>query len=309
MEDKDPFFSIIVPTYNRPAQLTNCLQSLACLDYPRHCFEVIVVDDGSESLTEAVVHAFSNRLDITLITQPHRGPAIARNKGAAHAKGELLAFTDDDCMPAPVWLKTLAVRSNGTPGNMIGGRTLNVLPHNPFSTASDLLIRYLYTYYNANPDQAHFFASNNLTLSKVSFHQIGGFDIAFPRAGAEDREFCERWLRHGYRMTYAPEALIYHTHRLTLRSFCRQQFNYGRGAFRFHQLRARRRLHQLRIEPLSFYVNMLRYPLVEIRGPKKYLILALVVLAQGTNAAGFFRGMLRQIIRKSNPTLASGHDD
>jgi len=309
MEDKQPFFSIIIPTFNRPLPLTRCLQSLAFLDYPRDRFEVIVVDDGSESPTEAIVSSFSHRLDITLITQPRSGPAIARNNGAAHASGKFLAFTDDDCTPAPEWLKTLAVRFNGTPENMIGGRVLNMLPDNPYSTASDLLIRYLYTYYNANPDQAHFFTSNNLTLPKDSFQRIGRFDMVFPRAGGEDREFCERWLRHGFRMTYAPEALIYHAHRLRLHSFCRQQFNYGRGAFRFHQLRARRRLDHFRLEPLSFYVNMLRYPLAEIRGPKKYLILALIVLSQGTNAAGFLWEGMRQIIRRCNPTPSSGHDD
>jgi glycosyltransferase involved in cell wall biosynthesis len=303
MREEQPSFSIIIPTFNRPLPLTHCLQSLTRLNYSRDRFEVIVVDDGSESPTETVVSSFSDRLNITLITQPHSGPAIARNKGAGQAKREFLAFTDDDCTPAPEWLKTLAVRLNGTPGNMIGGRTLNALLHNPYSTASDLLIRYLYTYYNANPDQAHFFTSNNLTLPKESFHRIGGFDRVFLRAGAEDREFCERWLRHGFRMTYAPEALIYHAHRLRLHSFCRQQFNYGSGAFRFHQLRARRRLDHFRLEPLSFYVNMLRYPLAEIRGPKKYLILALIVLSQGTNAAGFLWEMARQIIRKNNSIL------
>jgi GT2 family glycosyltransferase len=309
MSQKLPFFSIIIPTFNRPSPLTHCLQSLARLDYPRDRFEVIVVDDGSESPAKVVVSPFSNRLNVTLIAQTHSGPAIARNEGATHAKGDLLAFTDDDCTPAAEWLQALAVRFNETPDNMIGGRTLNLFLHNPFSTASDLLIRYLYTYYNANPDQAHFFTSNNLTLPKDSFHRIGGFDMAFPRAGAEDREFCERWLRHGFRMTYAPEALIYHAHRLTLDTFCRQQFNYGRGAFRFHQLRACRRLDHFRLEPFSFYMNMLRYPLSEIQGPKKYLFLALIFLSQGTNAAGFLREMVRQILRKSNPTPSSGHYD
>ena len=306
MREEQPFFSIIVPTFNRPLPLAHCLQSLARLDYPRDRFEVIVVDDGSESPTEAVVSSFGNRLDITLITQPHSGPAVARNKGATHAKGELLAFTDDDCSPASEWLKTLAVRFNGNPDNMIGGRTLNVLLNNPYSTASDLLIRYLYAYYNSNPGQAHFFTSNNLALPKDSFHRIGGFDMFFRRAGAEDREFCERWLRHGFRITYAPEALIYHAHQLWLHSFCRQQFNYGCGAFRFHQLRARLGLQHLKIEPLSFYVNMLRYPLSEIQGPKKYLFLALIVLSQGTNAAGFFGEMVRQIIGNNNPRRLSG---
>ena len=309
MKQEQPFFSIIVPTLNRPAQLATCLESLACLDYPLDRFEVIVADDGSQTRLETLVASFSNRLDIVLARQPHSGPAIARNKGAAQAKGDLLAFTDDDCTPAADWLKTLEARFAETPDIMIGGRTLNVLLDNPYSTASDLLIRYLYAYYNRNPDQAGFFTSNNLTVPKGRFRQLGGFDMSFPRAGGEDREFCERWLRHGFRMTYAPEVLIYHAHRLTLHSFCGQQFNYGRGAFRFHKLRARHRLHHLKIERSSFYVNALRYPLSEIRDTKKLLFLALIVLSQGANATGFLWEMVRQIIRKDNPILSSGHYD
>jgi glycosyltransferase involved in cell wall biosynthesis len=296
MEQKIPYFSIIIPTYNRPAELAACLESLACLDYPLGRFEVIVVDDGSQIRLETLVASFSDRLDIVLVRQPHSGPAVARNKGAAQAKGELLAFTDDDCTPAADWLKTLAARFAETPDIMIGGRTLNVLLDNPYSTASDLLIRYLYAYYNRDPHQAGFFTSNNLTVPQGRFRQIGGLDMFFPRAGAEDREFCERWLRHGFRMIYAPEVLIYHAHRLTLHSFCRQQFNYGRGAFRFHKLRARHRLHHLKVERSSFYVNALRYPLLEIRDTKKLLFLALIVLSQGANAAGFLWEMVRQII-------------
>jgi GT2 family glycosyltransferase len=309
MRAEQPFFSIIIPTFNRPLPLTHCLQSLVRLDYPRDRFEAIVVDDGGESPAEAVVSPFRNRLNITMITQPHSGPAVARNKGAMHANGEFLALTDDDCTPAADWLKNLAVRFNGTPDNMIGGRTLNVLLQNPYSTASDLLIRYLYAYYNVDPDQAHFFTSNNLTLPKDSFRRIGGFDVFFQRAGGEDREFCERWLRHGFRMTYAPEALIYHAHALRLHSFCRQQFNYGCGAYRFHQLRAHHWLHHLQMEPLSFYVNMMRYPLAKIHGTKRFLFLALIVLSQGLNTTGFLWEMARQIAANNNPGRSSRRYD
>jgi glycosyltransferase involved in cell wall biosynthesis len=309
MSQKLPFFSIIIPTFNRPVQLTTCLQSLTLLDYPREHFEVIVVDDGSKIPPEAVVSSFQNRLNLTLVTQPHSGPAIARNKGATRAKGEFLAFTDDDCTPAPNWLKALATRFDGPPDNMIGGRTLNMLPNNPYSTTSYLLIEYLYSYYNANPDRAQFFTSNNLTLPTDRFHKIGGFDIFFPRAAAEDREFCERWLRYGHRMTYAPEVLIYHAHQLAFHSFCRQQFNYGRGAFCFHQLRGRRNRQHFRIEPLSFYLNMLCYPWLQMQGTKALLLLTLLVASQWANAAGFLWEMGRQIIKKDNQTYSSRRYD
>jgi len=284
---KQPIFSIVVPTYNRPGQLAICLQSLARLDYPRDCFEVIVVDDGSETPPEAVVAPFRDRLDVTPLTQSHAGPAMARNTGAAKAKGEFLAFTDDDCMPASDWLRTLAARFATTPDRIIGGRTLNALPDNSYSTASQVLIDYLYAHYNADPTQACFFASNNLTLPAYRFHAIGGFDTTLPLAAGEDRKFCDRWLHHGNRMIYAPEVLVYHAHALTFRTFWRQHFNYGRGAFRFRRACAQRSHGHIRLEPLSFYLHLLRYPLSQARGWRALSLTALLVLSQGANAAGF----------------------
>jgi len=107
---RPPFFSIVVPTCDRPRQLAACLQSLARLDYPRDRFEVIVVDDGTTTAAPALVVEMKAGPDVRLVRQPHAGPAAARNLGASHARGSLLAFTDDDCAPAPDWLWALAAR-------------------------------------------------------------------------------------------------------------------------------------------------------------------------------------------------------
>jgi len=305
MIQKHPFFSIIIPTYNRLERLANCFESLSHLDYPREQFEVIVIDDGSDMPLQPAVAPFLDQLNVTLLKQLHAGPARARNTGAERAKGEYLAFTDDDCLLAPNWLKNLAARLATLPDHAIGGRTLNGLPDNLYSMASQLLIHYLYTYYNSDPHQARFFTSNNLALPADYFHKIGGFNTTFFRAAAEDREFCERWLQHGYRLIYAPEVLVYHAHDLLFRPFWRQHFNYGRGAFRYHQLHARHKKQRLKIEPLSFYFNMLRYPLSQIHGTKVFSILLLLFISQGANASGFLWEMVRQIISKNKQTCSS----
>jgi GT2 family glycosyltransferase len=289
MQQQQPVFSIIIPTYARPDRLAVCLQAITHLQYPRECFEVLAVDDGSQAPPEALVTSFARQCNLTLLTQPHAGPATARNTGAARAKGAYLAFTDDDCTPAPDWLQTLAVRFAATPDCAIGGRTLNALSHNLYSAASQLLIDYLYSYYNANANGAHFFASNNLAMPAAHFRAIGGFDTTFPLAAGEDRELCDRWLHHGYRMIYAPEVLVHHCHDLTLRTFCKQHFNYGRGAFYFRQMRAQRGLAPIRLEPLAFYLDLLRYPFSRAQGQQALLLAALLVLSQGANAGGFWR--------------------
>ena len=134
---------------------------------------------------EAVVNVFSDQLDIKLFTQANAGPASARNSGFSLAKGEFLAFIDDDCTPAPDWLQTLAVRFASKPEHAIGGRTVNALPDNTYSTASQMLTDYLYTYYNAYHPQGRFFTSNNLAMPVGQFNMMGGFDTTIPCARGE----------------------------------------------------------------------------------------------------------------------------
>ncbi len=288
MNQERPFISIVIPTYNRPEQLAACLRACTRLDYPHDRFEVIVVDDGGVMPLDEVVNQFHGLITLKLLRQENAGPATARNKGASEATGEFLAFTDDDCAPAPSWLQTLAAQFVASPDCAVGGQTLNALTHNLYSTASQLLISYLFSYYNAVPHAARFFPSSNLAFPTKRFRAIGGFDVTYPRAAGEDRELCDRWLYHGHRMVYAAEAVVHHAHALTFRTFLRQHFSYGCGAFCFHQVRARRGQHRVKVEPPAFYVNMLRYPFVSAQGVNALILMLLLVVTQAANAAGFF---------------------
>jgi glycosyltransferase involved in cell wall biosynthesis len=287
VESSLPFFSIIIPTYRRPKRLAACLQSIARLDYPRDQFEVIVVDDGSPTPMQTVVADFSGQLEVMLIKQAHAGPATARNTGAAKAKGEILAFTDDDCEPAVNWLKTLAIRFAKNSRSAVGGRTINALPQNIYSTTSQMLIDYLYDYYNADPLQARFLTSNNIALLTKCFRGIGGFDATFRRAAGEDRELCDRWFQNGYRMIYAKEVLVYHTHALSLRTFWKQHFNYGHGASHFHHARKLRGQRRIGLEPPVFYSNLLRYPFLKSKSLPSLLLTTLLLVSQSANSIGF----------------------
>jgi len=114
-----------------------------------------------------------------------------------------------------------------------------------------LLIDYLYSYYNYERNKARFFTTNNLALPAKLFHAVNGFDTHFHLAAAKERDFCYRWLNNTYRMSYVPEVVVYHKRHLTLFSFSRQQFNYGRGAFLFH--RVKRSAGESATQPKSFY--------------------------------------------------------
>ncbi|MCL4244725.1 MAG: glycosyltransferase [Candidatus Dadabacteria bacterium] len=280
-----PFFTIVIPTYRRFDQLGACLRSISCMDYPRDDFEVVIVDDGSPAPPESIVESYKSQLNVRLIVQPHAGPATARNRGVSEASGAFIAFTDDDCMPAPDWLAKLGSRLDADPGCIVAGNTVNTLTDNPYSTASQMLIDYLNAYYNK--ERARFLTSNNMALAKDVFIKIGGFDTSFPLAAAEDREFCDRCVHNGLRTVFASEAVVRHAHSLTFGRFLRQHYNYGRGANNFHRIRAERTSEKMKIEPPRFYIDLLLHPWKSEAKNKTYLAF-LMFLSQAANAAGLF---------------------
>jgi GT2 family glycosyltransferase len=285
-------FSIIIPTYSRSAELVNCLEALALQRFAPDSFEVIVVDDGSPTPPDAVVQRFRERLDITLLTAGHAGPAAARNRGVERASGKFLAFTDDDCRPTPEWLCELAACCTALPDQMIGGRTLNALETNLYAATSQLILDVAYGRYNLpGAGEARFFASNNMAMGADRFRAVGGFDHCFTTS--EDRELCDRWLRLGYRLTYVPRAIVYHAHSLSLPGLWQQHFGYGRGAWRFHRKRKLTGCGPLRPD-WEFYRRLTTAPFAEGPARRTAMIAALTLTAQMANCAGFlyegFRG-------------------
>src|SRR4030095_682119 len=142
-------FSIIVPTYARPQRLSECLAGLAALDYPRDCYEVIVVDDGTPGGVESALATWRQRLDLRVIVQDNAGPGAARNRGALDATGECLVFTDDDCVPDAGWLAGFAGALTTAPGQLLGGRVINVLD-NLYSQASQDVVAYICDHYDGS---------------------------------------------------------------------------------------------------------------------------------------------------------------
>jgi GT2 family glycosyltransferase len=289
-----PSFSIVIPSYSRPVQLAECLRALSRLEYPRDRFEVIVVVDGGDTPPGEVVAPFESNLALTLVRQANAGPAAARNTGAEHARNEFLAFTDDDCRPERGWLTGLAEALAGAPDCMVGGAIVNAATGSLCSVTSQLIADVVYHHYNADPLRARFLASNNLALSLRGFREIGGFDPSFRTA--EDRELCDRWLHRGRRIVYHPGARVQHAHLLNPWSFSRQHFGYGRGAERFHRLRATRRSGSL-LADSRFHLdirNWLHYPLTTVPRRQVVPVAALLVLWQATNLAGFLWETIRR---------------
>jgi GT2 family glycosyltransferase len=287
MTDPTPLVSIVIPTRNRRDALVRCLDGIRDLSSPAGDFEVVIVDDGSDHPLDDAVRPFQDRLQVRLVRQQNAGPATARNAGARHAAGAVLAFTDDDCVPDPDWLTELLRCQEQDPDAIVGGDTVNAVTGNLCSQASQDLVSYLYDYYQSKQGHPAFFTSNNMMVRRDTFLAMGGFDTSFRLAAGEDRELCDRWLAAGYPLRNAPRAIIRHHHRLSFRRYVRQHFNYGRGAYHFHVKRRHRA--QRETEPPSFYRDLVLYPLRCRRARLAGVALgALAGVSQVANAAGYF---------------------
>lgn len=264
-------WSVIIPTRRRPEQLRRLLASLAKVEWPADGFEVLVVDDGGD-LDASLVGPHAR-----LIRQAHAGPAAARNRGAHEAAHERLAFVDDDCTVAPGWLAGFARALDDHPGAAAGGRVVNGLPGNLFSTATEMMIEYMYA-----ASEERFVTTNNLAVPRARYLELGGFDEHFPLAAAEDRDFCQRWLASGAEIVTAEDAVVEHAHELTVGGFVRQHFAYGRGAhiYRSRDASARKR------GTLRFYRDLVAEPL-RSKSPRALRLSAALALSQVATGAGY----------------------
>ena len=291
-----PRFTVIVPTFDRPEPLAACVRALLALERPGGTLEIVIVNDGGRPPSAEVMRSADGEpgLELHVVEQRNAGPAAARNAGAAAARGEWLAFTDDDCLPDPRWLSAFDAALRATPAALVGGRTVNAFPDSVFADTSQSVVDFAASYFDGGAT-GRFFTANNLAVARDAFLAAGGFDARFAICAGEDREFSDRWSAQGRPSVAAPDALVRHAHRLSLRSFVRQHFTYGRGAVTFRRLRAESG-RPVRVDP-AFYARSLAYAIRGggLRAPMRAMATA---LAHAAYAAGLFWESRRRVSRE-----------
>ncbi len=215
--------SVIIPAYNAADTLPACLAALRAQSLPPNAYEILVIDDGSTDATVALaqVHAPAVRV----LTAAHAGPAAARNAGAQAAVGDLLAFTDADCEPAPDWLEALA-RPFDDP-EVVGAK-------GAYRTRQTQLVpRFVQQEYQdkydrmARRDKIDFIDTYSAAYRRAVFLKNKGFETAFPTASVEDQELSFRLAQKGYVLKFAPEASVDHRHDRGLGEYLRRKFWIG----------------------------------------------------------------------------------
>lgn len=217
--------SVVVPVLNGARTIGDCLTSLLHSDYPAERREILVVDNGSRDRTAQIVRDFP----VTLLRQEQPGPGAARNLGAQASRGEIVAFTDADCLVSTGWLRQLAGEFRSPAVGGVEGETLDYLPVTPAERYVARRASYSYEFRRQSPF-APYVVTANVAFRRSVFEQLGGFDVRFGRAGAEDVDFTWRFLdRTGLELRFNPKAVVFHRHRTTVRAFFKQALRNGRG--------------------------------------------------------------------------------
>ena len=210
--------SIIIPAYNAASTLSACLSACLAQDYPDT--EVLLVDDGSTDATPEIAQAFT---EVIYLRQANAGPAAARNCGAAHATGEILVFTDSDCVPEANWIRALVTEfDENTAG--VGG-TYGIA--NPEFFLARLVHEEIQIRHAAFAPEVDFLGSFNVAYRAEVFRAVGGFDEAFPRASAEDNDLAYRIQDTGATLRFTPNAVVAHYHPTHLLPYLRTQMQHG----------------------------------------------------------------------------------
>jgi len=283
-----PLISLVIPTRKRPERLLQCLDSLCEQTYPREKWEVVLVIDGEDDHIEPLLANRYSKFPLRIIHQAHSGCGFARNQGARCAAGQFLVFTDDDCRFPADWLARYAERFLQAPERLVAGRAVNALSGNLCSETTQLVIDYLLSHLNSRNEDASTAIGNNFGVPAQEFRNLGGFGQGyFQIAGAEDRDFAWRWKELGKKIVFAPELTVYHWHELTLASFVRQHFHYGRGARLLYDPGANPAHSRPRIQGIGFYAGLLLRPFSLTKKRAALSILGLILLSQGAHCVGF----------------------
>ncbi|BDC98379.1 glycosyltransferase [Persicobacter psychrovividus] len=222
------FFSIIVPVYNRPEEITEFLNSLLTQTY--HDFEVIIVEDGSTEDCKAIAEQFADRLQLQYFYKENTGQGPSRNLGFSKAKGDFFLVFDSDVILPKTYLSTVDAELKIRKLDAFGGPDAAHPGFNSLQKATTYAMTSFFTTGGirggSKADEKFQPRSFNMGMSRKVYEATHGFHLD---RLSEDIELSIRMRNLGFKVGLIPEAWVYHKRRTSLRQFFKQVFSFGHG--------------------------------------------------------------------------------
>lgn len=215
-----PFVSIVIPSFNSAHTLGQAIEACLSQDYPKDRLEIIIVDDGSSDNIGEIVKGFG----IKCIRQERSGPASARNLGWRNSKGDVVCFTDADCIPENNWVSKLIEHCNmDNTGAVAGSYSIHSSPY-----LLDKFVHYeIQERHSRMPDYINSFGTYNVMIKRQVLEATGGFNPEYHEASGEDTDMSYRIIKSGYKIYFARDALVNHKNILKLWRYFLVQFRHG----------------------------------------------------------------------------------
>lgn len=229
-----PFFSIIIPVYNRPDEVRELLESLdaqTCKD-----FELLLVEDGSTRRCDEVAREYADRMTIRYFYKENSGRSLTRNYGMERAEGRYLVFFDSDCIIPPAYFETVRRRLDEHPVDCYGGPDA---AHSSFSRLQKAINYAMTSFFTTGgirggKGSMEKFTPRtfNMGFSKEVYDRVGGFADMF----GEDIDLSLRIRDAGFTTALFRDAYVYHKRRVSFRSFYRQVYVFGMARVDLYRL-------------------------------------------------------------------------
>jgi Glycosyltransferases, probably involved in cell wall biogenesis len=228
-EALSPKVSIVIPVKNGAEEIRDLLDSLMQIDYDTDKLEIIVVDGCSTDGTREIV----SKYPVKLLVEEKPGVNAARNVGIKNSTGEIIAFTDHDCVVPRDWVKKIVENLKDPEVGCVGGQILRY--NNDFLAryADESIIPVMRIFskkvlLNKISSPAYYPVGCNFAVKREAVEKTGFFDERF-EYGFDELEFAERVCKKGYRILLTPEITVRHKHRSTVSELLKQAYRYGQG--------------------------------------------------------------------------------
>ena len=228
MKLNNPFVSIIIPTRNVGKFIGQCLESLNNLDYPKDKYEVIIADSESTDETPLIARKYG----AILVSTPKRSVCAGRNEGFKIAKGEIVAFSDADCVMDKNWIKNSVKYFEDPAIGGVGGPNLSPADDTSFAKAVSFILNQplflagsVYGRVLKNIREVKSLPGCNIILKKEALNKVMPVDETI--LGGEDFFMNQKIRQSGYRLIYTPDTFVWHYHRATPKKFFKQIYRYG----------------------------------------------------------------------------------
>ncbi|MDH5608840.1 MAG: glycosyltransferase [Cyclobacteriaceae bacterium] len=328
-----PKYSVIVPVYNRPAEIRELLDSFCGQSFTD--YELLIVEDGSTLPSAETVAEYTAKLPVSYFIKPNEGPGPTRNFGASHARGQWVIFLDSDCLLSEGYFHAIENYLELNPDvDAFGGPDATHPSFSPIQKAIGYSMTSFFTTGGIRGGKKASLEkfkprSFNMGMKKEVFDQLGGFSSL--RFG-EDIDLSLRLENSGYCSVPIPGAWVFHKRRATLRQFYKQVYNSGMARIVLGQLHPRS-LKAVHLMPVAFLVYHLilltstvwfvhlggllaLYPLLiladSLRATRQLSVAFLSIASAYVQLTGYGLGFLHSFwrvhVRKKGPDFAFRHN-